>query len=63
MIEIDGGEFPKDIVFAKIGNEMIEKINGNYIKEKYNLEKDEKVGELIREERIRWMKNINQVKK
>ena len=57
MIEIDGGEFPKDIVFAQIGKEMIEKINGKYIKEKYNIYNNEKVGELIREERIRWLKN------
>ena len=57
MIEIDGGEFPKDIVFEQIGKEMIEKINGKYIKEKYNIDNDERVGELIREERIKWLKN------
>ena len=36
---------------------MIEKINGDYIKEKYNIYNDERVGELIREERIKWLKN------
>ena len=36
---------------------MIEKINGKYIKEKYNIDNDERVGELIREERIKWLKN------
>lgn len=56
MIEIDGGEFPKDIVFAEVGKKMMSEINGDYIKEKYNIYNDKKIGELIREERIKWYK-------
>lgn len=59
MIGIDFGEFPKDVEFAKIGKAMIREINGDYIKKKYNIYNDKAVGELIREERIKWyIKNI-----
>jgi len=55
------GEFPKDIVFAKIGKEMIKIINGKYIKEKYNIIDEKIVGDLIRQERIKWYKeNVEQ---
>lgn len=33
---------------------MLKEVNGEYIKEKYNIYDDKKVGDLIREERIKW---------
>ena len=45
------GETPNDVKFDIIGKELLGKINGEYIKEK---EKD--VGELLRKERIEWLK-------
>ena len=49
----------EDIIFDKIGKECIKQINGEYIKQKYNI-KDahgiKNIGELLRKERIEWIK-------
>ena len=50
------GEFPNDIIFDKIGSELIKNIDGNYIEQKYNIKNTKQVGELIRQERINWLK-------
>lgn len=47
---------PTDVNFHKIGKECISKINGRYIEEKYKIKNREKVGELLRQERIKWIK-------
>ena len=47
---------PTDVNFHKIGKECILKINGRYIEEKYKIKDREKVGELLRQERIKWIK-------
>lgn len=47
---------PTDVNFYKIGKECISKINGRYIEEKYKIKDREKVGELLRQERIKWIK-------
>lgn len=47
---------PTDVNFHKIGKECISKINGRYIEEKYKIKDREKVGELLRRERIKWIK-------
>lgn len=47
---------PTDVNFHKIGKECISKINGRYIEEKYKIKDREKVGELLRQERIKWIK-------
>lgn len=53
---------PTDINFAEIGKECILKINGKYIEEKYNIRNKEQVGELLRKERIEWIKkNIKNI--
>lgn len=53
---------PTDINFAEIGKECISKINGKYIEEKYNIRNKEQVGELLRKERIEWIKkNIKNI--
>ena len=53
---------PTDINFTEIGKECISKINGKYIEEKYNIRNKEQVGELLRKERIEWIKkNIKNI--
>lgn len=49
-------EIPKDIVFDEIGKECINKINGEYIKQKYNIKEMKDIGDLLRKERIEWIK-------
>ena len=49
-------EMPEDVNFAQIGKECFSKINGKYIEEKYHIKNAKKVGELLRKERIEWMK-------
>ena len=49
-------EMPEDIVFDKIAKECIKQINGDYIKEKYNIKNTNQVGELIRKELIEGIK-------
>lgn len=49
---------PKDIKFDIIGNEILRKVNGNYIKESYNVKDERKIGELLRNKRIELIKSI-----
>mgnify|MGYP003306031602 CR=1 FL=1 len=49
-------EIPKDIVFDKIGKECIKQIDGNYIMKKYKIKDMKDIGELLRKERIEWIK-------
>ena len=49
-------EIPKDIVFDEIGKECVNKINGEYIKQKYNIKEMKDIGDLLRKERIEWIK-------
>lgn len=46
------GKFDEKIIFDKIGKECLEKINGKYIEEKYNINSGKELGELLRKERI-----------
>lgn len=48
---------PDDVNFDEIGKECISKINGKYIEEKYKIKNKEQVGELLRKERIEWIKS------
>lgn len=45
-----------DIKFDVLGKECIKYINGDYIKQKYQILKKEEIGELLRKERIEWIK-------
>ena len=47
---------PNDIEFEKIGAECLNEINGDYIKEKYNIQEGPKFALKLHEERVRWMK-------
>lgn len=49
-------EIPKDINFDIIGKEVLSKINGDYIEQKYNIKNAKEVGALLRKERIEWIK-------
>lgn len=49
-------KMPEDIIFDKIGKECMKQVNGEIIKQKYNIKNMEKIGELLRKERIEWMK-------
>lgn len=48
--------FNENIIFDILGKEMLKKINGKYIEEKYKIKDTQEVGELLRKERIEWMK-------
>lgn len=42
--------------FTKIGKQMLEEVDGNYIKKKYNLMPGIEFGRRLHEERVKWMK-------
>lgn len=48
-----------NILFAKIGKECLEKINGNTVKEKYPYLVGKDLGEKLHEERVKWIKSID----
>ena len=54
------GEFPKDVDFDKIGKKCIEKVNGNYVMQKYNIKEGIELNKKIHEERINWLKKYYQ---
>lgn len=49
-------EIPKDIKFDEIGKKCIDQINGKYIMNKYNTKEAKDIRELLRKERIEWIK-------
>lgn len=49
------------VEFAKIGNSMIKEINGNYIKEKYNIKEGIQLKEKMHQERIKWLQEFEEV--
>lgn len=51
-----GGKEPEEVNFDVIGKEILTKINGEYVKQKYNIENEKEIGELLRRERIEWLK-------
>ncbi len=55
-------KIPEEVVFAQIGKECLKKIDGKYIEQKYNIKNTKKVGELLRMERIAWIKSNNKTK-
>ena len=38
---------------------MLQEIDGEYIKKKYNIKSGKEFGEKLHEERIKWLKNQN----
>lgn len=53
-------QIPENIYFDIVGKECLTKINGDYIRKKYHIENTIEVGELLRKERIEWMKKKEQ---
>jgi len=42
--------------FLEVGNKLLNEIDGQYIKKKYNIEAGLQFGNKLHEERVRWMK-------
>lgn len=53
------GDKKEKIEFAKIGYKMLEEIDGEYVKEKYNISPGLKLKNRMHQERIEWMKKNN----
>lgn len=47
----------ENIEFEKIGKDCIEKINGKYVKEKYNIKEGANFAKKLHQERVEWIKN------
>ncbi len=50
------GDQKEKIEFGKIGKEMLKEINGEYIKNKYNIFEGLEIKNKMHQERIEWMK-------
>ncbi|MCL2860528.1 MAG: HD domain-containing protein [Oscillospiraceae bacterium] len=55
----ENAQLNTQIDFFKIGTKMLNEINGEYIKKKYNISPSIRFGEILRQERISWMKKMN----
>ena len=52
----------KKCTFEQIGQELLTKIDGEYIKEKYKNIQGQEFGENLHQERVRWMKVQHRIK-
>ena len=50
------GQKVEEVKFDIIGKELLSTINGEYIKQKYKIKDEKDIGELLRRERIEWLK-------
>ncbi len=50
-------EEKKQCTFLELGNKLLSEIDGEYIKEKYNIESGVEFGNRLHEERVKWMKS------
>ncbi|MBQ3145108.1 MAG: hypothetical protein IJB90_00725 [Clostridia bacterium] len=46
----------KQCTFLEIGNKVLDKIDGDYIKQKYNIENGIEFGKKLHEERVKYIK-------
>ena len=51
-------EEKEQCTFLELGNKMLTEINGEYIKEKYNIKSGIEFGNKLHEERVKWMKSL-----
>ena len=62
MIEIDFGSLSNEekekCTFLEIGNKLLSEIDGDYIKQKYNIESGIEFGKRLHEERVRAIKML-----
>lgn len=49
----------KQCTFLEIGNKLLSEIDGNYIKEKYNIESGVNFGSKLHEERVKFIRTLN----
>lgn len=49
-------EEKEQCTFLEIGNRLLSEVDGEYIKEKYNIENGIEFGNKLHEERVKWMK-------
>lgn len=49
-------EEKEQCTFLELGNRLLSEVDGEYIKEKYNIENGIEFGNKLHEERIKWMK-------
>lgn len=47
--------------FVNLGTKMLKEIDGEYIRQKYNIKPDKEFGRKMHEERIKWLKNYTNV--
>ena len=52
-------EEKKQCTFLDIGNKLLSEVNGDYIKQKYNIENGIEFGNKLHEERVRYIKHLN----
>lgn len=52
-------EEKKQCTFLEIGNKVLTEIDGDYIKQKYNIENGIEFGNKLHKERIRYIKQLN----
>ena len=52
-------EETKQCTFLDVGNKLLSEINGDYIKQKYNIENGIEFGKKLHEERVKYIKNKN----
>ena len=55
---LNDGEKEK-CTFLELGNKLLSEIDGDYIKQKYNIESGVEFGNRLREERVKFIKKIN----
>lgn len=48
----------KQCSFLELGNKLLSEINGEYIKEKYNIENGKKFGNILHEERVKYLNKL-----
>lgn len=51
-------EEKKQCSFLKLGNKLLSEINGEYIKQKYNIQNGREFGNKLHEERVRYLKKL-----
>lgn len=51
-------EEKKQCTFLEIGNKLLSEINGEYIKEKYNIENGIEFGNRLHEERVKYLNKL-----
>lgn len=51
-------EDKKQCTFLDIGNKLLNEINGEYIKEKYNIQNGIEFGNRLHEERVKYVKKL-----